>query len=72
MHGNAWEWCHNLSKPSDLPEVFIDSNQGRLLRGGSFNYSAVQIRSTTRTYNRPTFPNYNIGFRPARTYNVSP
>ena len=39
----------------------------RLLRGGSFNNQASNVRSAYRNNNQPTNRNNNIGFRPSST-----
>jgi len=39
----------------------------RVLRGGSFNNQAVNVRSANRNRNAPTNRNNNVGFRPAST-----
>jgi formylglycine-generating enzyme required for sulfatase activity len=74
MHGNAWEWCsdwfsedyYNRS-PVDAPEG-PSSGEGRVFRGGSFNYPPGLVRSATRTGLQPVYRLYTLGFRPARTY----
>jgi hypothetical protein len=40
----------------------------RVLRGGSFNNQAVDVRSANRNRNVPTNRNGSVGFRPARTF----
>jgi len=51
MNGNVWEWN----------ETLIGSSRG--LRGGSFNFSESNLRSSTRNSNSPTSENFDIGFR---------
>ena len=65
MHGNVWEWV--VSDP-------MGPAQGtrRLLRGGAFNTQPSYVRSANRTYYQPAHRTLNLGFRVARTYNLSP
>jgi formylglycine-generating enzyme required for sulfatase activity len=74
MHGNAFEWCHGLdrfaeSRPTDST---IKDKSRRLLRGGTHSMQASQVRSAFSfggwAKNQFDF----IGFRPSRTYNLSP
>lgn len=39
----------------------------RVLRGGSWNNNAINLRASNRNRNEPDNRNNNIGFRPART-----
>jgi formylglycine-generating enzyme required for sulfatase activity len=39
-----------------------------VLRGGSFNNQAQNVRSAYRNNNRPSNHNNTIGLRPAKTY----
>jgi formylglycine-generating enzyme required for sulfatase activity len=77
MHGNIIEWCHN-PYVRDYPEstraaidddVFTRGTVGpnlRVLRGGSYNWTANLLRSAHRTEYTPE-TRYNNGFRVART-----
>jgi serine/threonine protein kinase/formylglycine-generating enzyme required for sulfatase activity len=79
MHGNAFEWCHDLGRKyptskgggeiedkEDLKSEREDDN--RTLRGGAFDRVALIARSSFRwiffSEDRDSF----FGFRPARTY----
>ncbi|MCP4785812.1 MAG: SUMF1/EgtB/PvdO family nonheme iron enzyme [Fuerstiella sp.] len=77
VHGNVWEWCHDLHGPFDSAATVSDPlgprpSPSRLLRGGSFFYPTSNVHSGYRDYAKPAYGNYNGGFRPARTYNLSP
>ena len=68
MHGNVYEWCNEWYS-SDI-ETSVDSayiDDSRVLRGGSFNYFPLNLRSAYRSSNSPEYRNYLIGFRISRT-----
>jgi formylglycine-generating enzyme required for sulfatase activity len=79
MHGNVYTWCQESyrgyprakgggvmeDKEDDLS---ILSTTSRVLRGGSFDYQAVYVRSASRLRLVPTNRFVNVGFRPARTF----
>ncbi len=82
MLGNALEWCQDeiffyrsgtLDNPSTDNEYKSDIEKGifdksrRVLRGGSFTFQASSVRSANRYSNVPTYRDYYIGFRLART-----
>jgi len=69
MHGNIHEWIHGMSTQSGQ---FRPISDGRLLRGGSFNSHSSFVRSACRFCLQPTYRALYIGFRPSRTYNLSP
>ena len=59
MSGNVWEWCF---------DIYIYAAPDRVVRGGSWNYSADDCRVATRyDYHYPSDTNYDIGFRVARS-----
>jgi hypothetical protein len=82
MHGNLIEWCHNPYL-RDYPEsargaveddVFTRGSVGpalRVLRGGSYNWTANLLTSAHRTEYAPE-TRYNNGFRVARTLATHP
>ena len=76
LYGNVWEWCsdgfgrYNATEAID-PLGARDSS-GRVLRGGAFYNLPGLVRSAYRINNLPVNRNLNLGFRPARTYHLSP
>ncbi|MBV8608669.1 MAG: SUMF1/EgtB/PvdO family nonheme iron enzyme [Singulisphaera sp.] len=77
--GNAYEWCLDPylqytpaenSKPTmdALVDAEFSDQFVRVLRGGSFDYSAPYLRSAHRGRLRPSVRDTDLGFRPARTY----
>ncbi len=68
MHGNVWEWCLDWyqsvlgSSPVTDP-VGLPSGSGRLLRGGSWSYSARNCRSADRSSGGPADKYDHCGFR---------
>ena len=77
MQGNAVEWC--LDRPSaygTAAEKVADKEEAdntsgtnsRVLRGGSFDLIAANVRSANRSFNQPDVEFGVIGFRMARTY----
>jgi len=80
-HGNVYEWCQERyvsysgsgAIAEDQPDKAAVANYGRrVLRGGSINNRATSVRSATRANHQPVDRNNTYGFRPARTYNLSP
>jgi formylglycine-generating enzyme required for sulfatase activity len=80
MHGNAWQWCDNIYANYAVgSDGRVSEDQGspskvgdkitRVLRGGSFSYPALLVRSAYRNYLVPTYRLVNVGFRAAWTYN---
>jgi formylglycine-generating enzyme required for sulfatase activity len=80
LHGNVYTSCQE-SYQGDYPRVkdgeviedkediySIDSQNSRVLRGGSFVSRASLVRSACRTGDTPALRYYNFGVRPARTY----
>jgi formylglycine-generating enzyme required for sulfatase activity len=76
-HGNVFTWCQDSYKPypqgqeasnDKEDEVAITSTRTRVLRGGSFDNQASNVRSANRVHNTATRTNHNLGFRLARTF----
>jgi formylglycine-generating enzyme required for sulfatase activity len=79
MLGNAHEWCHDAWHNYQTPlngYIFDDTqaapppklaNEFRLLRGGSFDTIARQLRSADRTAAEASKNSQHLGFRVART-----
>ena len=73
MHGNAWQWCSDwygfyyyAASPVDDPTGPASDN-GRVLRGSSWNLRPDYSRSASRLGLAPDCRNYLTGFRVART-----
>ena len=82
MHGNVWEWCHDLYGIYDVDEgyqanpdtvIYLidplgpDVGVNRIVRGGRWLLSSSLCRSAGRMMGTPDFKGINIGFRPALT-----
>ncbi len=76
LHGNVWEWCHDRHGPyvaaSMIDPLGHDTGFSRLLRGGSFLVRTSYVRSAFRLSNQPAIRGYSNGFRPSRSYHLSP
>lgn len=72
--GNVWEWCRDhyrrnpvlgaeeRTEEGDVPRV---RGQGRVVRGGGFNFIAAAARSANRGPGDPDTRVQAVGFRPA-------
>ena len=67
MHGNVWEWVQDwfgnysgemVDNPSGPP-----NGRFRIIRGGSWDYSAWNLRSANRGSDLPENRNFDYGFR---------
>jgi formylglycine-generating enzyme required for sulfatase activity len=67
LHGNAWEWCQDKYMRLGTNEE-VDSNNRRVIRGGSIEANLLHVRSSVRASPVPTTRATNGGFRPARTF----
>ena len=72
MHGNVWEWVNDRYSSSWYEVSPIDNPKGpatgasRVFRGGSWLYTAKQLRASERNSYSPDFRSKNIGFRLVR------
>jgi sulfatase modifying factor 1 len=69
MHGNVWEWTadwHGAYPRNSVIDSLGPSNGSRrVLRGGSWNYAGIALRSVSRSGNVPSNRRGDIGFRVA-------
>jgi formylglycine-generating enzyme required for sulfatase activity len=71
MSGNVWQWCEDIK--GDYPNGAVTNPTGatsgssRVLRGGSWNFSAQGLRSAGRDGYGPGVRSSFIGFRLVRT-----
>ncbi|MFM8477980.1 MAG: formylglycine-generating enzyme family protein, partial [Planctomycetaceae bacterium] len=84
VYGNASEWCQDQAVyfrsnrqfladgPNSGAGGEVVDTSSRVLRGGSFNFSATLVRSASRSSDRPDLLVNNGGFRVSRTYNLPP
>lgn len=67
MHGNVYEWVEDwygsYSSGSLTDPKGPKSGTYRVIRGGSWNYSATRARSANRSGYEPEFGGISIGFR---------
>jgi formylglycine-generating enzyme required for sulfatase activity len=79
MLGNIYEWCqdpyssYRTSGTSIINThtnyfTYINEKDPRILRGGTFLYRALSVRSANRVRSQPSYRDSDGGFRPARTY----
>lgn len=73
MHGNVWEWVQDCyadsykGAPRDGSAANVTKDCRRVLRGGSWSYNPITLRSAFRLRYSADFRYFNIGFRVART-----
>ncbi len=65
MSGNVSEWCVTKWRESYADPAADDLNgtDGRVLRGGSWNYIPQGTRAASRGRNDPNVRSYSVGFR---------
>jgi formylglycine-generating enzyme required for sulfatase activity len=70
MSGNVREWCHDWHGTYPATDAVNPlgppSAKTRVLRGGQWDRNPEQLRITYRNAAKPTFSDYNTGFRLAR------
>lgn len=73
MSGNVWEWVSSLYGSNSYPydeendESVNYNTNSRVLRGGSWSYSADGVRSANRFRDSPSGENYGGGLRCLRS-----
>ncbi len=73
VHGNLWEWCLDgyellfYAQSYGLDPVSApEGSRSRVLRGGSFEFTAHDARSANRDFVTPAYADFRLGVRPAR------
>ncbi len=71
MAGNVWEWVSSLYKPYPYSATDgredLSSTDARVLRGGSWYFYVIFVRSAVRYRNTPGITVNYVGFRCARS-----
>jgi formylglycine-generating enzyme required for sulfatase activity/tRNA A-37 threonylcarbamoyl transferase component Bud32 len=70
LHGNVWEWCRDyyghydrVPGATDPVQLALQSENCRVLRGGSWASDAAMCRAAARIRNAPEARGYSYGFR---------
>jgi formylglycine-generating enzyme required for sulfatase activity len=68
MAGNVWEWVSSFYRPypydaNDGREILDSSIEARVLRGGSWTYADINVRSADRFSDDPASTHNGTGFR---------
>ena len=70
LAGNVWEWCLN---EHDKPErIDIGGDASRVLRGGSWDFDAMDLRAADRDVDHPGGRYDYVGFRVCRGSPIEP
>jgi sulfatase modifying factor 1 len=77
MAGNVWEWTHGYAKENPGDDWVVDpagelTGDKMILKGGSYEGSAVSIRGATRRIEVPEHNCWAVGFRLARSLGPGP
>ena len=70
MHGNVWEWVQDKYRnklPGGVDPLHASSGSDRVIRGGSWYFSAQYLRSANRGGDHQGYGNSLVGFRLVRT-----
>jgi len=78
VQGNVFTWCQERYESylhgtnvhiDDKEDIYsINTQDSRVLRGGSFIVQASFVRSSNRLSHGPALRSFDFGFRPARTF----
>ncbi len=76
LHGNIWEWSQGswgeLGKEGRTTQssiyTTVTDEVGRILRGGTFNSPAANVRPSKSYVSAPSNRDMGGGIRPSRTY----
>ena len=67
MHGNVWEWVSDYYAPysgkNEVDPKGPQKGEGKVIRGGSWYFSADKARSYHRGCHKPNLWGFSIGFR---------